>query len=118
MRLDPAEIAELPFPAGLFDRSGSLVAATPEWRGPLPGSVSFYTGAGHLVVGTTTPAAPELEALMSELLHAIRQALPAVAAGRMTVPIDSAIPLKQVNDAFERIRKRNVRGKLVLDAQG
>src|SRR5215471_16529 len=78
MRLDPAEIAELPFPAGLFDRSGSLVAATPEWRGPLPGSVSFYTGAGHLVVGTTTPAAPELEALMSELLHAIQQALPAM----------------------------------------
>jgi hypothetical protein len=78
MRLDPAEIAELPFPAGLFDLTGSLVAATPEWRGPLPGSVSFYTGAGHLVVGAATPTAPELEALMIELLRAIREALPAM----------------------------------------
>lgn len=81
MRLDPAEIAELPFPAGLFDRSGSLVAATPEWRGALPGSVSFYTGAGHLVVGATTPTPPQLEALMSELLRAIRAALPAMEHG-------------------------------------
>jgi hypothetical protein len=78
MRLDPAEIHELPFPAGLFDVEGSLVAATPEWRGPLPGSVSFYTGAGHLVVGAATPTAPELEALMAELLQAIREALPAM----------------------------------------
>jgi len=52
-----------------------------------------------------------------DLTAAIRQALPAVAAGRMTVPIDSAVPLRQVNDAFERIRQRTVRGKLVLDAQ-
>jgi hypothetical protein len=81
MRLDPAEIAELPFPAGLFDLSGSLVSATPEWRGSLPGSVSFYTGAGHLVVGATTPTAPELEALMTELLRAVRAALPAMEHG-------------------------------------
>jgi NADPH:quinone reductase len=53
-----------------------------------------------------------------DLAAAIRQALPAVVAGRMTVPIDAAIPLKQANDAFERIRQRSVRGKLVLDAQG
>lgn len=78
MRLDPAEIAELPFPAGLFDVSGALVAATPEWQGPLPGSVCFYTGAGHLVVGASTPTAPELEALMLELLAAVRGALPAM----------------------------------------
>ena len=52
-----------------------------------------------------------------DLTAAIRQALPAAAAGRMTVPIDAAIPLAQVNDAFERIRRRTVRGKLVLDAQ-
>jgi hypothetical protein len=78
MRLDPAEIPELPFPAGLFDGAGALVSATPEWGGPMPGSVSFYTGAGHLVVGTTTPTQPELEALMTELLRAIRGALPAM----------------------------------------
>jgi hypothetical protein len=78
MRLDPAEIAELPFPAGLYDVSGALVASTPEWRGPMPGSVSFYAGAGHLVVGAGTPPSPELEALMTELLRAIRTALPAM----------------------------------------
>ncbi|HXM57561.1 MAG TPA: hypothetical protein VOB72_19335, partial [Candidatus Dormibacteraeota bacterium] len=78
MRLDPAEIPELPFPAGLFDSTGTLIASTPEWRGALPGSVSFYTGAGHLVVGAATPTAPELEALMSELLRAVREALPAM----------------------------------------
>jgi hypothetical protein len=78
VRLDPAEIPELPFPAGLFDKSGALVASTPEWRGALPGSVSFYTGAGNLVVGATTPTTPELESLMQELLRAIREALPAM----------------------------------------
>jgi NADPH:quinone reductase len=52
-----------------------------------------------------------------DLAAAIRQALPAVAAGRMTVPIDSALPLEQANDAFERIRQRTVRGKLVLDTR-
>jgi D-arabinose 1-dehydrogenase-like Zn-dependent alcohol dehydrogenase len=41
-----------------------------------------------------------------------------VAAGRMTVPIDSALPLQQANDAFERLRQRTVRGKLVLDTRG
>ena len=52
-----------------------------------------------------------------DLKAAIQQALPAVAEGRMTVPIDSAVPLSQVNDAFERIRQRTVRGKLVLDTR-
>lgn len=79
MRLDPAEIHELPFPAALFDMAGEPVAATPEWRGALPGSVSFATGAGHLVVGAAVPTPPALEALMGELLAAIRDALPALA---------------------------------------
>ncbi len=48
---------------------------------------------------------------------AIRRALDALAAGKLTVPIDSAVPLKQVNEAFERIRQRTVRGKLVLDTR-
>src|SRR5215472_18906721 len=78
MRLDPAEIHELPFPAGLFDGAGDLVAATPEWRGPLPGSVSFYTGTGCLVVGAATPTPPQLQALMAELLRSIREAIPAM----------------------------------------
>ncbi|HEY2286257.1 MAG TPA: zinc-binding alcohol dehydrogenase family protein [Streptosporangiaceae bacterium] len=46
---------------------------------------------------------------------AIRQALQALAAGELTVPVDAAVPLAQVNEAFERIEHRDVRGKLVLD---
>jgi|HubBroStandDraft_6_1064221.scaffolds.fasta_scaffold45212_3 NADPH:quinone reductase len=53
-----------------------------------------------------------------ELGVAIRESLEALAAGTMKVTIDSAMPLKQVNDAFTRIASRDVRGKLVLDTRG
>jgi NADPH2:quinone reductase len=53
-----------------------------------------------------------------ELGVAIRESLQALAAGTMKVTIDSAMPLKQVNDAFTRIASRDVRGKLVLDTRG
>jgi NADPH2:quinone reductase len=46
---------------------------------------------------------------------AIRQALQALAAGDLAVPVDAAVPLAQVNEAFDRIQQRDVRGKLVLD---
>jgi NADPH2:quinone reductase len=45
----------------------------------------------------------------------IRAALAAVADGRLEVCIDSVLPLEDVNDAFARLVKRYVRGKLVLD---
>ena len=45
----------------------------------------------------------------------LRRALEALAAGRFNVPIDTAMPLVQVNEAFDRIRRRDVRGKVVLD---
>jgi hypothetical protein len=78
MRLDPAEVPELPFAAVLLDAAGQPVAATPEWRGVAPGGVSFSTGAGFLVVAPAEDTAPELEALMEALLGAIRDALPAL----------------------------------------
>jgi NADPH:quinone reductase len=49
---------------------------------------------------------------------AIRTALQQLAAGRLSVSVDAAIPLSQVNEAFDRIRQRDVRGKLVLDTSG
>ena len=52
-----------------------------------------------------------------ELGVAIRESLQALAAGTMKVTIDSAMPLKQVNDAFTRIASRDVRGKIVLDTR-
>jgi NADPH2:quinone reductase len=48
---------------------------------------------------------------------AIEHALQALTAGELSVPIDAAVPLDQVNEAFERIQDRGVRGKLVLDTR-
>jgi NADPH:quinone reductase len=49
---------------------------------------------------------------------AIGRALKALAAGELSVPIDSAPRLEQVNEAFQRIQDRSVNGKLVLDTRG
>ena len=49
---------------------------------------------------------------------AITAALNAQAAGQLSVPIDSVVPLQDVNDAFARLERRDVRGKLVLDTGG
>jgi NADPH2:quinone reductase len=46
---------------------------------------------------------------------AIQQALQALADGRLSVPVDLVLPLDQVNESFDRIRQRQVRGKIVLD---
>jgi NADPH2:quinone reductase len=49
---------------------------------------------------------------------AISAALKAHAAGQLSVSIDSVLPLRAVNDAFFRLRHRDVCGKLVLDTSG
>jgi NADPH2:quinone reductase len=49
---------------------------------------------------------------------AIGKALRALAAGELSVPVDAALPLDQVGQAFERIGDREVLGKLVLDTHG
>ncbi len=67
MRLDPREVPGLPFPALLADSEGRPVAATPEWRGPGPGTLSYHTGFGHLLVAPDLPA-PELDVLVDRLL--------------------------------------------------
>jgi NADPH:quinone reductase-like Zn-dependent oxidoreductase len=38
----------------------------------------------------------------------------ALADGQLSVPVDLALPLDQVNEAFDRIRQRQVRGKIVI----
>jgi NADPH2:quinone reductase len=48
---------------------------------------------------------------------AIRDALQALASGQLTVTVDSAVPLRDVSEAFERIQQRRARGKLVLDTR-
>jgi len=49
---------------------------------------------------------------------ALRDALQALASGQMSVAVDAAMPLAEVNEAFDRIRQRRVHGKIVLDAAG
>jgi NADPH:quinone reductase-like Zn-dependent oxidoreductase len=46
---------------------------------------------------------------------AIQRALQALADGQLSVPVDSALPLEQVNESFDRIHQRLVRGKVILD---
>ena len=48
------------------------------------------------------------------LQRSVEGALEAVRAGRMSVRIDSVLPLEEVNEAFRRIERREVSGKLVL----
>jgi NADPH2:quinone reductase len=45
----------------------------------------------------------------------LEEALRAVAAGELKVRIDSVLPLDQVNQAFDRLIRRDVRGNLLLD---
>jgi NADPH2:quinone reductase len=44
--------------------------------------------------------------------------LQAIAGGRITVPIDTVVPLGEVNRALDRLTDRSLQGKLVLDLQG
>ena len=45
----------------------------------------------------------------------LQEALRAVADGELKVHIDSVVPLEQVNEAFERLARREVQGKLLLE---
>jgi NADPH:quinone reductase len=45
----------------------------------------------------------------------LQAALRAVAAGELKVVIDAVLPLADVNEAFARLARREVRGKLLLD---
>lgn len=75
MRLEPAEAAQLPLPAALFETGGRLLAATPEWAGAGPaGGTLYLTGQGHLVVAPDVPT-PELDVLVEALLESLRAAL-------------------------------------------
>src|SRR4051794_39661158 len=68
MRLDPAELPELPLPAALLDGRRGVVASTPEWRGQTPGSVTYFAGYGHLAVGPAASPDPDLQVVLEQLL--------------------------------------------------
>jgi NADPH2:quinone reductase len=51
------------------------------------------------------------------LAAGVREALDALRAGRMQIPIDRVVPLDQVNTAFRLLTERSVMGKVVLGLQ-
>jgi hypothetical protein len=77
VRLDPAEVSALPLAACLHDLEGRPVVATPEWAGPCPGTLTYHTGQGHLLVAPDEPAI-ELDGLMGRLLAALGEATAAM----------------------------------------
>jgi hypothetical protein len=78
VRLDPAEIAWLPLPAAMLDRSGAVVSATPEWQGPMPGSICYHAGEARLLVAPDGRAWPAQEAVMRRLLDEMHHAVAAM----------------------------------------
>jgi len=78
VRLEPAEVPAVPLAAALLDAGGAVVAATPEWAGPCPGTLSYRAGACHLLVAPDAPT-PDLDALMGRLLDEV-----GAAAGALT----------------------------------
>ncbi|HUA94636.1 MAG TPA: zinc-binding alcohol dehydrogenase family protein [Acidimicrobiales bacterium] len=52
------------------------------------------------------------------LAKALEASLRALADGRFEVPVETVLPLTQVNDALSRLASRGARGKLVLDVSG
>ncbi|HKF78166.1 MAG TPA: hypothetical protein VKF59_18630 [Candidatus Dormibacteraeota bacterium] len=103
MRLEPGEVPGLPLPAALVDHEGREVSATPEWTGPCPGTVSFHTGHGHLLVAPDAPA-PELDALMARLLLELT-----AAAGRLAG--EEALRVSVLAAALELVAGRPVGGQ-------
>jgi hypothetical protein len=87
VNLEPAQVPDLPLATALFDRDGRLMAASPEWPGPAPGSAGYASGFGHLVVASEG-VPPALDALLGRLLEELSAAaapMPPAAARRLAV---------------------------------
>jgi hypothetical protein len=80
VRLDPAEVVELPLAAALLDRDGRHLAATPEWLGAGPGAIVYQLGQAHLLIAAEVPT-PELDSLVERLLETMREAGAIVSSG-------------------------------------
>jgi NADPH2:quinone reductase len=55
-----------------------------------------------------------LQLTQEERRTGLAHALEALARGDLRIPIDAVLPLGEVNEAFERLEQRGVRGKLLL----
>jgi NADPH2:quinone reductase len=119
-------LVDLP-PTVVFDALGgdftgaAIEAMQPHGRLVLFGTSAGLTGQLPLRQlyrkGITVHGYAGLLASNEAITAALDQALQALASGRFTVPIDSELPLDQVNVAFEMIRQRSLHGNLVLDTR-
>jgi NADPH:quinone reductase len=119
-------LVDLP-PTVVFDALGgdftgaAIEAMQPHGRLVLFGTSAGLTGQLPLRQlyrkGITMHGYAGLLASNEAITAALDQALQALASGRFTVPIDSELPLDQVNVAFELIKGRRLHGNLVLDTR-
>jgi hypothetical protein len=79
VRLDPAEVRELPLPAALLDRTRAVVAATPEWPGWAPGAVTFHAGHGYMAVGGDEASGADRGLVLDRLLDELDATVAALA---------------------------------------
>ncbi|MDQ6855617.1 MAG: hypothetical protein M3Z57_00915 [Candidatus Dormibacteraeota bacterium] len=70
MNLTIAEVAELPLGVALLDRT-DVLAHTPEWRGPAPGSVTYRVRRARLVVSADDRPDPVCADVVEALLEEI-----------------------------------------------
>ncbi len=112
-------------PTVVFDAlGGDFFASAVEVAAPQGRLVIFGTSAGAEGMvplqqlyrkGLTVFGYAGLISRSDELARSIREGLDALAEGRMEIPIDTVLPLTEVNEAFARIEQRRVNGKLLLD---
>jgi len=119
-------LADLP-PTVVFDGlGGEFTGAAIEAMQPGGRLVLFGTSAGltgQLPLrrlyrkGITMHGYAGLLASNEAITASLNQGLRALGAGQFTVPIDSELPLDQVNVALELLEQRSVHGNLVLDTR-
>jgi NADPH2:quinone reductase len=119
-------LVDLP-PTVVFDGLGgqftgaAIEAMQPHGRLVLFGTSAGLTGEVSLRQlyrkGITVRGYAGLLASNEAIRAALDQALRALASGQFAVPIDSELPLDQVNVAFELIKGRRLHGNLVLDTR-
>jgi hypothetical protein len=73
LRLSARDVADLPLACALFDRTGALVQATPEWLGFSLGALTYEAGMGKLVVAPDG-CSPDVDGLVTELIGEVAQA--------------------------------------------
>jgi hypothetical protein len=70
MNISIVEASRLPLACAVIDPQGAVIAATPEWVGPSPGSVSYPIRRNRLVINESQ-VDPDTEVVLDRLLQAM-----------------------------------------------